>query len=387
MTAAKSKPGPSTKAVHAGVKPDETGAVMTPIYASSTYAWPSLDAPPEWQYARVGNPTRAAFERAMAELEGGTRGFAFASGLAAEAAILELLEQGSHIVATDDIYGGTWRLFERVRSRSAGLSVSYAHPGDVEAIRAAVTPATRMIWLETPTNPLLKIADLAGAAALGKELGVLTVVDSTFASPHIQRPLEFGVDIVVHSATKYLNGHSDMVGGVVVVKDDELARRIRFLQNTLGGILDPFPSFLASRGLKTLALRMDRHSANGLAVARWLQGRDKVGRVIYPGLDSHPQHALAREQMNGFGGIVSLEIDADAAGVRRFLDGLQLFTLAESLGGVESLIAYPVAMSHASMPPRRREELGVSERLLRLSLGIEDAADLTADLARALDRI
>lgn len=379
--------GLSTKSVHAGRYCDETGAVMTPIYASSTYAWPGLDAPPQWQYARSGNPTRDAFERAVAELEGGSHGFAFASGLAAEAAILELLEVGGHVVASDDIYGGTWRLFERVRQRSAGLSVSYAHPGDVDAMRAAVTPATRMIWIETPTNPLLKIADLSAIAALGRELGLLTVVDSTFASPHIQRPLEYGVDIVVHSATKYLNGHSDIIGGVVAVNDSGLAERIGYLQNALGGILDPFPAFLALRGLKTLALRMDRHSANGLAIARWLEGRDKVRRVIYPGLESHPQHALARQQMNGFGGMVGLEIETDADGVRRFLGGLELFSLAESLGGVESLAAYPAVMSHGSLPAERRAELGVSDQLVRLSLGVEDAPDLIADLTRALNRI
>lgn len=379
--------GLSTRAVHAGVEPDETGAVMTPIYATSTFAWSSPAAPPLWQYARTGNPTRAAFERAAAELEGGSHGFAFASGLAAEAAVLELLDAGSHVVASDDLYGGTWRLFEKVRRRSAGISVAYASPDDLAAIRAAVTPATRMIWVETPTNPLLKIADLSGVAALGRELGLLTVVDSTFASPHIQRPLEFGVDIVVHSATKYLNGHSDIIGGVLAVKDKELAERLGFLQNAIGGILDPFSSFLALRGLKTLALRMERHSANGLTVARWLERQPKVARVIYPGLESHPQHALARRQMNGFGGMIGVELEADAEGMRRFLEGFALFALAESLGGVESLLGHPATMSHGSLPAERRAALGISDQLVRLSVGVEDAEDLIADLAQALAQI
>lgn len=373
-----------TLAVHAGHAADPTGAVMTPIVASSTFAQKTPGEHTGWEYARSGNPTRAAFERAVAELEGGSHGFAFASGLAAEATVLELLDHGAHIVAGDDLYGGSWRLFERVRKRSAGLSITYVDATDIAAVRAALTPETQLIWLETPSNPLLKVADLAAIGALGKERGVLTLVDSTFASPHIQRPLGLGIDIVLHSATKYLNGHSDMVGGVVVVDDDDLARQIGFLQNAVGGVLDPFPAFLALRGLKTLSLRMERHSANGLRVAEWLEGRAGVKRVLYPGLPSHPQHQVARRQMNGFGGMISLELDTDAAGVRRFLAALGLFTLAESLGGVESLVGHPVTMSHGSIPAERRTALGITEQLIRLSVGVEDVADLIADLARGL---
>jgi len=374
----------STLAVHAGHSQDPTGAVMIPIFASSTFAQKAPGEHTGWEYARSGNPTRAAFERAVAELEGGSHGFAFASGLAAEATVLELLDAGAHIVAGDDLYGGSWRLFERVRRRSAGLDITYVDATDLSAVRAAITPQTRLIWLEIPTNPLLKVADLAAVAALAKERGVLVVVDSTFASPHIQRPLDLGADIVLHSATKYLNGHSDMVGGVVVVKDAELASRIGFLQNAVGGVLDPFPAFLALRGLKTLALRMERHSANGLRVAEWLEGRAGIKRVLYPGLPSHPQHDVARRQMHGFGGMISVELDTDLDGVRRFLAALRLFTLAESLGGVESLIGHPVTMSHGSIPAERRAALGITDSLIRLSVGIEDADDLIADLERGL---
>lgn len=374
----------STLAVHAGQSQDPTGAVMIPIFASSTFAQKAPGEHTGWEYARSGNPTRAAFERAVAELEGGSHGFAFASGLAAEATVLELLDSGAHIVAGDDLYGGSWRLFERVRRRTAGLDITYVDATDLSAVRAAVTPQTRLIWLETPTNPLLKVADLAAIAALAKEKGVLVVVDSTFASPHIQRPLDLGADIVLHSATKYLNGHSDMVGGVVAVKDAELASRIGFLQNAVGGVLDPFPAFLALRGLKTLALRMERHSANGLRVAEWLEGRAGIRRVLYPGLPSHPQHDVARRQMHGFGGMISVELDSDLDGVRRFLAALKLFTLAESLGGVESLIGHPVTMSHGSIPAERRAALGITDSLIRLSVGIEDADDLIADLERGL---
>lgn len=374
----------STLAVHAGQTQDPTGAVMTPIFASSTFAQKAPGEHTGWEYARSGNPTRAAFERAVAELEGGSHGFAFASGLAAEATVLELLDAGAHIVAGDDLYGGSWRLFERVRRRSAGLDITYVDATDLSAVRAAITPQTRLIWLETPTNPLLKVADLAAVAALAQEKGVLVVVDSTFASPHIQRPLDLGADIVLHSATKYLNGHSDMVGGVVVVKDAELASRIGFLQNAVGGVLDPFPAFLALRGLKTLGLRMERHSANGLRVAQWLEGRAGIKRVLYPGLPSHPQHEVARRQMHGFGGMISVELDTGIDGVRRFLAALNLFTLAESLGGVESLIGHPVTMSHGSIPAERRAALGITDSLIRLSVGIEDADDLIADLERGL---
>lgn len=378
----------ATLAVHAGVKPDlQTGAVMTPIYASATFAQSSPGVHTGWEYARTGNPTRAAFEAAVAELEGGVAGFAFASGLAAEATVLELLDQGSHITAVDDLYGGSWRLFERVRKRSAGLAVTYADPSNLDAFEAAIGPKTRLIWVESPTNPSLKLADLAAIAEIGKARGILTLADSTFASPIIQRPLELGFDIVLHSATKYLNGHSDIVAGVIAVRDTELAERIRFLQNSAGAVLDPYPSFLALRGLKTLALRMERHSANALAVARHLEGSKKVTRVIYPGLESHPQHGLAVRQMQGFGGIVTIDIDADERGVRRFLEGLQLFTLAESLGGVESLAGHPFTMSHGSLPPERLDALGIGWGRVRLSIGIEDAADLISDLDQALERV
>ena len=360
---------------------------MTPIYASSTFAQSSPGVHTGFEYARTGNPTRAVFEKAVAELEGGGFGFAFGSGMGAEATLLELLDAGSHIVAADDLYGGTWRLFERVRKRSAGLSVTYVDPSDTEAFTAAITPKTRLIWIESPTNPLLKVADLAAIAAIGKAAGALTVADSTFASPMIQRPLDLGFDVVLHSATKYLSGHSDIVAGVLVVRDPDLAGRIQFLQNATGAVLDPFPAFLALRGLKTLALRMERHSANALAVAEYLEGHPKLKRVIYPGLKSHPQHGLAKRQMKGFGGIVTIEIDAGEDGVRRALEALELFTLAESLGGVESLAGHPFTMSHGSLPPERRAELGISWGLVRLSLGIEDPADLVADLKQALKRV
>ena len=382
------KLGPATLAVHAGAGPDpRTGAVMTPIYASSTFAQSSPGVHTGWEYARTGNPTRAAFEKAVAELEGGVAGFAFASGMAAEATLLELLEQGSHVVASDDLYGGTWRLFERVRKRSAGLSVTFVDPTNADAITAAITPKTRLIWTESPTNPLLKVADLSAIAAIGKSAGVLTVADSTFASPMIQRPLDLGFDVVVHSATKYLSGHSDIVAGVLAVRDHDLADRIRFLQNATGAVLDPFPAFLALRGLKTLALRMERHSSNALAIARTLEGHPKLRRVIYPGLKRHPQHAIAARQMTGFGGMVTIEVDAEERGVRRMLKSLKLFTLAESLGGVESLAGHPLTMSHGSLPAERRAELGIGWGLVRLSIGIEDTADLIEDLDQALSLV
>lgn len=382
------KQRPATLAVHAGVTPDpRTGAVMTPIYASSTFAQSSPGVHTGYEYARTGNPTRAVFENAVAELEGGGAGFAFASGMAAEATLLELLDHGSHVVAADDLYGGTWRLFERVRKRSAGLSVTYVDPTDPDAVKAAIRPETGLIWVELPTNPLLKVADLAAIAAIGKAAGALTVADFTFASPMIQTPLDLGFDVVLHSATKYLSGHSDIVAGIVVVRDEGLAERIRFLQNAVGAVLDPFPAFLALRGLKTLALRMERHSSNGLAVAQFLEGHRKLKRVIYPGLRSHPQHELAARQMKGSGGIVTIEIDAGEDGVRRALELLELFTLAESLGGVESLAGHPFTMSHGSLPAERRAGLGIGWGLVRLSVGVEDAADLAADLKQALERV
>ena len=379
-----------TRTVHGRqVHDPATGAVMTPIYATSTYAQQAPGVHLGFEYARSQNPTRFAFERAVADLEGGGAGFAFASGLAAISTILELLESGAHIIATDDIYGGTFRLLERVRRQSAGLSVSWVDMTDPANIEAAIRPDTRLIWVETPTNPLLKLVDLAAVAEIAHRRGVIAVADNTFASPWVQRPLAFGFHIVVHSVTKYLNGHSDMVGGVAVVSRDhpELAARLKFLQNAVGAILGPFDSFLALRGVKTLALRLERHCANAQAIAEWLERHPKVRRVRYPGLASHPQHELARRQMYGFGGMVTVDLDTDRAGAERVLAALRLFTLAESLGGVESLIELPAAMTHASIPPEQRQALGISDALLRLSVGIENRRDLIADLEQALQRL
>ena len=378
----------STRTVHGGQSHDPTtGAVMVPIYATSTYAQSSPGVHKGFEYARSQNPTRFAFERCIADLESGSAGFAFASGLAAIATVFELLDSGAHIVATDDIYGGTFRLLERVRKRSAGLSVSFADFTDLAKVEVAIRPETRMLWVETPTNPLLRVVDLEGVAALAKRRGVLSVADNTFASPYIQRPLELGIDIVVHSTTKYLNGHSDMVGGTAVVgQNKDLADRLRFLQNAVGGISGPFDSFLALRGLKTLALRMERHSENGLAIAQWLEKRSDVRRVLYPGLASHPQHEVAQRQMRSFGGMITVELDRDLAWTKRVLERVQLFALAESLGGVESLIEHPATMTHGSIPEAQREALGISSSLIRISAGIEDGDDLIADLEQALAR-
>ena len=377
----------STRTIHAGQHPDPTtGAVMVPIYASSTYAQESPGVHKGYEYSRSQNPTRQAFERCIADLESGTEGFAFASGMAAESTILDLLNAGDHVVVSDDVYGGTFRLFERVRKASAGLAFDFVDMSDVGNVERALRPETKMIWVETPTNPLLKLADLSAIAALAKKRGALTVTDNTFASPFVQRPLEHGFDIVVHSTTKYLNGHSDVVNGCAVVGENkDLAERLRFLQNAVGAIAGPFDSFLALRGLKTLALRMERHCSNALKIARWFEARGKdVARVIYPGLESHPQHALAQKQMTAFGGIVTVILNRDFAGTKRFLERCRLFTLAESLGGVESLIEHPAIMTHASVPPEKRDVLGISDSLVRLSCGVEDANDLIADLDQAL---
>ncbi|TIW66290.1 MAG: cystathionine gamma-synthase [Mesorhizobium sp.] len=376
----------STRTIHGGQSHDPTtGAVMVPIYATSTYGQQSPGVHKGFEYARSQNPTRFAFERAVADLESGTKAFAFASGLASISTVLELLDAGAHIVATDDIYGGTFRLLERVRKRSAGLQVTFADFTDLAAVEAAIRPETKLLWVETPTNPLLRIVDLEAVAALAKRKGLLTVADNTFCSPYIQRPLELGIDIVVHSTTKYLNGHSDMVGGVAVVGDNQdLADRLKFLQNAIGAISGPFDSFLALRGIKTLALRMERHSANGLKIAEWLESRNDVRRVIYPGLASHPQHEIAKRQMHAYGGMISVDLDRDLAGTKRFLERTQLFTLAESLGGVESLIEHPALMTHGSIPAEKRGAIGISDSLVRLSAGIEDGDDLIADLEQAL---
>jgi len=379
----------ATRVIHGGQSPEPaTGAVMPPIFATSTFAQESPGVHKGLDYGRSHNPTRWALERCVADIESGSAAFAFASGLAAISAVLELLPSGSHIVAGDDMYGGTYRLFERVRRRSAGHTFSYVNLADPEALAAAITPQTKMVWVETPTNPMLKLADLAAIARLCRERGIVSVCDNTFASPIVQRPLESGIDIVVHSTTKYMNGHSDVIGGVAVVGKAEhhaaLREQLGFIQNAVGAIQGPFDSFLVLRGIKTLALRVERSSANALALAQWLEREPKVRKVYYPGLESHPQHALARRQMDGYGGIISIELDTDLAGARRFLETCSVFTLAESLGGVESLIEHPALMTHATIPPAQRAELGISDTLIRLSVGIEHLEDQRDDLARAL---
>jgi cystathionine beta-lyase/cystathionine gamma-synthase len=376
----------ATRCIHAGQEPDPTtGAVMMPIYATSTYVQQSPGVNKGYDYARTKNPTRMAFERCIADLEGGSAAFAFASGLAAISTSLECLDQGSHVISVDDLYGGSRRLFERVRKRSMGIEVSYLDLSDPDAIEAEIRPNTRLVWVETPTNPLLKLVDLERVAAIAKKRGIWAAADNTFASPYVQRPLEHGFDLVVHSTTKYLNGHSDMVGGVAVVADNaELGERLKFLQNAVGAIQGPFDSFLALRGLKTLALRMERHCTSGLKIAAWLERHPKVRRVFYPGLASHPQHALAKKQMHAFGGMISAELEGTLDDARRFLERCQLFALAESLGGVESLIEHPALMTHGSVPVDVRAALGISDTLVRLSVGIEDPDDLIADLDAAL---
>ena len=376
----------ATLAIHGGQAPDpSTGAVMQPIYATSTYAQSSPGVHQGFEYSRTHNPTRFAWERCVAALEGGSRGFAFASGLAANSTVLELLDSRDHVIAMDDLYGGSYRLFERVRRRSAGLDFSFVDLCDLAAFEAAIGPKTKMVWIETPTNPMLKIVDIAAVAQIARKHGLRVVVDNTFASPIVQRPLELGAHLVMHSATKYLNGHSDMVGGIVVVGEDaELAEKMAFLQNSVGAVQGPFDSFLALRGVKTLPLRMRAHNENALALAQWLETQPAVEKVIYPGLVSHPQHALAARQMHGFGGIVSVVLKGGFEAAKRFCERTELFTLAESLGGVESLVNHPAVMTHASVPVERRERLGLSDALVRLSVGIEDPADLRRDLDTAL---
>ncbi|HEY2103110.1 MAG TPA: PLP-dependent aspartate aminotransferase family protein [Chthoniobacterales bacterium] len=379
----------ATRVIHAGQKPDpSTGAIMTPIYATSTYVQESPGKHKGYDYSRSINPTRLAYERCVADLESGTRAWAFASGLAAMATTLDALDSGSHIVVSDDLYGGTFRLFEKVRRRSANLDFTFVDLTDASKLEKLIKPNTRMVWIETPSNPLLKLIDIEAIAKIARERGIISVSDNTFASPWIQRPIEAGFDLVIHSATKYLNGHSDMVGGIVVVGDNtELGDRIAFLQNAVGAIAGPFDSFLALRGLKTLALRMERHCANALDIARWLEEQPKVASVSYPGLKSHPQHDLARQQMRGFGGMVTIVLKTDLAGTRRFLENTHLFSLAESLGGVESLINHPAIMTHGSIPPEQRAELGITDSLVRLSVGVESARDLIDDLESALAAI
>lgn len=377
--------GFATRAIHAGQPPDPlTGAITTPIYATSTYVQSSPGVHKGFDYARSQNPTRFAYERCVADLEGGHAGFAFATGMSAIATVLELLDSGAHVVALDDLYGGTRRLFERVRRRSANLDFTYIDMQDRAGLEQALRPETRMLWVETPSNPLLKLVDLEMVAAVARKRGILTVADNTFATPWAQRPLEHGFDVVLHSATKYLNGHSDIVGGIAIAKDEALGEQLTFLQNAIGSISSPFDCFLVTRGLKTLALRMRQHSDNALAVAAWLEAHPKIERVYYPGLLSHPQHALARRQMDGFGGMVSVYLKGGLEETRRFLERCRIFTLAESLGGVESLISHPAIMTHASVPPEVRREIGISDNLVRLSVGIEDVDDLLADLDAAL---
>jgi cystathionine gamma-lyase len=379
----------ATRAIHAGQEPDpSTGAIMTPIYATSTYVQESPGKHKGYDYARSINPTRLAYEKCIADLESGTRGFAFASGLAAMATALDALESGSHVIVSDDLYGGTFRLFNKVRKRSANLDFTYVDLTDARRLEGAIKPNTRMVWIETPSNPLLKLIDLEAIAKIAREKNIISVSDNTFASPWIQRPIESGFDMVIHSATKYLNGHSDMVGGVAVVGDNkELADQMAFLQNSVGAVAGPFDSFLVMRSLKTLALRMERHCANALEIARWLEEQPDVKEVKYPGLKSHPQHDLARTQMRGFGGMVTIVLKTDLAGTRRFLENTHLFALAESLGGVESLINHPALMTHASVPKEQREALGVTDSLVRLSVGVEDVRDLIDDLQTAFAAI
>jgi cystathionine beta-lyase/cystathionine gamma-synthase len=377
--------GFETRVIHAGQHPDpSTGAIMPPIFQTSTYVQSSPGVHKGYEYSRSQNPTREALERCVADLEGGARGYAFASGLAGMSTVLELLDAGAHIIASDDLYGGSFRLFERVRKRSMGLQVSFIDMSDPQAVRAALRPQTRMIWVETPSNPLLKLIDLEAVAAIARDADLIAVADNTFASPWGQNPLALGFDIVVHSTTKYLNGHSDVVGGIVVVgaepRQAPWVEQLAFLHNAVGAIAGPFDSFLALRGVKTLALRMERHNRSALALAQWLEAHPKVARVHYPGLESHPQHALAKRQMRGGGGMISIDLKSDLAGARRFLEHVHLFALAESLGGVESLIEHPAIMTHASIPTDQRAKLGIGDTLVRLSVGIEALDDLKADL-------
>jgi len=380
------KHGLGTRAIHAGQSPDpSTGAIMVPIYATSTYVQSSPGVHKGYEYSRTQNPTRMAYERCIADLEGGTQGYAFGSGLGGASTVLDLLDSGSHVIAMNDLYGGTYRLFERVRRRSAGLDFTFVDLNDAAALKAALKPNTRMIWAETPTNPMLTVVDLAKVGAFARKHELIFVVDNTFCSPILQRPLEYGADLVLHSATKYLNGHSDMVGVVVVAGGDKaLAEQMAFLHNSVGAVAGPFDSFLAMRGLKTLHLRMRAHCEGASILAAWLEKHPAVERVIYPGLKSHPQHALAKRQMDGPGGIISIVVKGGLRRARRVLERCKLFALAESLGGVESLIEHPAIMTHASVPPANRKKLGISDGLIRLSVGVEDIGDLRAELEDAL---
>jgi len=377
----------ATRVIHAGQAPDpSTGAIMTPIYQTSTYVQKSPGDHQGYEYSRTHNPTRKAWEDCIADLEGGSHGFAFASGMAAVDSLMHLLQPGDEVVAMHDLYGGTWRLFERVRRQSSGLEFRFVDLTDTDAARATLSTRTRMIWVETPTNPMLQIVDIAAMAELARASNAWLVVDNTFATPMLQQPIDLGADIVLHSVTKYLNGHSDMVGGALVVNDEALAAKIAFIQNSAGGVQGPFDSFLVMRGVKTLALRMHAHCSNAARIADWLSEHPEVAAVIYPGLDTHPQKQLATTQMSGYGGMVSFDIGGDLERARRFLENTRLFALAESLGGVESLVNHPAIMTHGSLPRQRREQLGITDTLIRLSVGIEHIDDLIDDLSTALDR-
>lgn len=375
----------ATRVIHAGVEPDPTtGAIMTPIYATSTYVQESPGKHKGFEYSRTSNPTRLAYEKCVADLESGTHAYAFSSGMAAIATVLELLKPGDHVIAMDDIYGGTFRLFDKVRRLNAGLEFSYVDLTNSHNIHQHIKPNTKLIWVETPSNPMLKLVDLSEIATIAKSHNILSAADNTFATPILQRPLELGFDIVVHSATKYLNGHSDIIGGIAVVNNTELAERLAFLQNAVGSIASPFDSFLVLRGIKTLALRMHKHSENALRLAEWLEQHDKVERVIYPGLASHPQHALAKKQMSLFGGMITVLLKTNLSSTVKALERFKIFSLAESLGGVESLIEHPAIMTHASIPVEQRNMLGISDGLIRLSVGIEEFDDLKFDIEQAL---
>ena len=376
--------GFSTRAIHAGQDPDpQTGAVVVPIYQTSTYAQSGVGQHKGYEYSRTGNPTRAALERCIASLEGGRHGLAFASGMAAESAIMQLLRPGDHTIAVDDLYGGTYRLFRRLLE-PMGLTFSFVDGADLNAVEAAFTDRTRMVWLESPTNPLLKLVDIAAVSRLAHQRQAMLVVDNTFMSPFLQRPLSLGADIVVHSATKFLGGHSDVIAGALVVDREDLREQLAFIQNAVGAVPGPLDAWLVLRGLKTLAVRMREHDRNARLIAEFLQEHDQVERVFYPGLPTHPQHALARRQMSGFGGMISFEVKGGLPAAQRMVERTRLFTLAESLGGVEALIELPSAMTHASIPAETRRAHGVADGLVRISVGIEDVADLISDLDRAL---
>lgn len=374
-----------TKVIHAGQSPDPSnGAVIPPIVTASTYKQSSPGVHQGYEYSRAQNPTRFAYERCIADLEGGKRAFAYASGLAAISSVLECLSPGDHIIASSDLYGGTYRLFQRIKNQSQGLNFNFVDCTKIENVINAINEKTRLIWIETPSNPQLSVIDLSKMVDIAKEHDILTACDSTFATPMLQRPLDFGVDVVVHSATKYINGHSDSINGVIASKNDKLIQQLELLQYAIGAVPSPFDCYLVLRGIKTLALRMERHSDNAMQLAQWLDTHPKVKQVIYPGLQHHPQHTIAKQQMSAFGGMISLELHADLAQTKRVLENVQIFTLAESLGGVESLIEHPAIMTHASIPAKERKKLGISDSFIRLSVGIEHIDDLKEDLHQAL---